>query len=419
MKILIIGGGGREHAIAWALSKDARVEKLWCAPGNGGIAQLAECLPIKATDLDAIVSFCSEKRPDLVVVAPDDPLALGLVDRLESIGIRAFGPRANAAIIEGSKAFAKDLMRRYHIPTAEYSVFDNQQDACAYIRSHGAPIVVKADGLALGKGVTVAQTVEEALSAVDRALSGHAFGAAGDRVVIEECLTGPEVSVLCFTDGQTICPMISAQDHKRAFDQDQGPNTGGMGSVSPNRHYTPEIAEQCMREIFVPTIRAMQAEGRPFRGVLYFGLMLTPNGPKVIEYNARFGDPETQSVLPLLQTSLLDIMEAIIDQRLDTLNIQWSDACTACVVLASGGYPGSYSRGHEITGLHTAEGTGALVFHAGTQADNEGKIVTAGGRVLGVTATGATLDQALELAYRAADCIHFSGMFCRHDIGRR
>lgn len=419
MKILIIGGGGREHAIAWALSKDARVEKLWCAPGNGGIAQLAECVPIKATDLDAIVAFCSENRPDLVVVAPDDPLALGLVDRLEAIGIRAFGPRANAAIIEGSKAFAKDLMRRYHIPTAEYAVFDNQQDACAYIRAHGAPIVVKADGLALGKGVTVAQTVDEALDAVERALSGHAFGAAGDRVVIEECLTGPEVSVLCFTDGKTICPMVSAQDHKRAQDHDQGPNTGGMGSVSPNRHYTPEIAEQCMRDIFVPTIRAMQAEGRTFCGVLYFGLMLTPNGPRVIEYNARFGDPETQSVLPLLQTSLLDIMEAIMDQRLDTLDIQWADACTACVVLASGGYPGSYSRGYEITGLQDAADTGAMVFHAGTKADDAGKIVTAGGRVLGVTATGATMEQALELAYRAAGCIHFDGMFCRHDIGRR
>lgn len=419
MKILIIGGGGREHAIAWALSKDARVEKLWCAPGNGGIAQLAECVPIKATDLDAIVAFCSENKPDLVVVAPDDPLALGLVDRLEAIGIRAFGPRANAAIIEGSKAFAKDLMRRYHIPTAEYAVFDNQQDACAYIRAHGAPIVVKADGLALGKGVTVAQTVDEALEAVERALSGHAFGAAGDRVVIEECLTGPEVSVLCFTDGKTICPMVSAQDHKRALDHDQGPNTGGMGSVSPNRHYTPEIAEQCMRDIFVPTIRAMQAEGRTFCGVLYFGLMLTPNGPKVIEYNARFGDPETQSVLPLLQTSLLDIMEAIIDQRLDALDIQWADACTACVVLASGGYPGSYSRGHEITGLQDAADTGAIVFHAGTKADDAGRIVTAGGRVLGVTATGETMEQALELAYCAADRIHFDGMFCRRDIGRR
>ncbi len=419
MKILIIGGGGREHAIAWALAKDARVEKLWCAPGNGGIAQLAECVPIKATDLDAIVAFCSENKPDLVVVAPDDPLALGLVDRLEAIGIRAFGPRANAAIIEGSKAFAKDLMRRYHIPTAEYAVFDNQQDACAYIRAHGAPIVVKADGLALGKGVTVAQTVDEALEAVERALSGHAFGAAGDRVVIEECLTGPEVSVLCFTDGKTICPMVSAQDHKRALDHDQGPNTGGMGSVSPNRHYTPEISEQCMRDIFVPTIRAMQAEGRTFCGVLYFGLMLTPNGPKVIEYNARFGDPETQSVLPLLQTSLLDIMEAIIDQRLDTLDIQWADACTACVVLASGGYPGSYSRGHEITGLQDAADTGAIVFHAGTKADDAGRIVTAGGRVLGVTATGETMEQALELAYRAADRIHFDGMFCRRDIGRR
>ncbi len=419
MKILIIGGGGREHAIAWALAKDARVEKLWCAPGNGGIAQLAECVPIKATDLDAIVAFCSENQPDLVVVAPDDPLALGLVDRLEAIGIRAFGPRANAAIIEGSKAFAKDLMRRYHIPTAEYAVFDNQQDACAYIRAHGAPIVVKADGLALGKGVTVAQSVDEALEAVERALSGHAFGAAGDRVVIEECLTGPEVSVLCFTDGKTICPMVSAQDHKRALDHDQGPNTGGMGSVSPNRHYTPEIAEQCMRDIFVPTIRAMQAEGRTFCGVLYFGLMLTPNGPKVIEYNARFGDPETQSVLPLLQTSLLDIMEAIIDQRLDTLDIQWANACTACVVLASGGYPGSYSRGYEITGLQDAADTGAIVFHAGTKVDDAGKIVTAGGRVLGVTATGETMEQALELAYRAADCIHFDGMFCRRDIGRR
>ena len=418
MNILIIGGGGREHAIAWSLSKDPRVQKIWCAPGNGGIAQIAECLPIKATDLDAILAFCAEKRPDLVVVAPDDPLALGLVDRLESIGIRAFGPRQNAAAIESSKSFAKDLMHRYGIPTAKYRVFDNPEEACAYIRAEGAPIVVKADGLALGKGVTVAQTVDEALAAVENALSGHAFGKAGDRVVIEECLTGPEVSVLCFTDGETVCPMVSAQDHKRAHDHDQGPNTGGMGSVSPNRHYTPEIAARCMKEIFQPTVDAMRAEGRLFQGVLYFGLMLTPDGPKVIEYNARFGDPETQSVLPLLETSLLDIMNAVIDRRLASLSIRWADACTACVVLASGGYPGKYLTGYEITGLDAAKAAGALVFHAGTKLEGD-CLLTAGGRVLGITARGATPDEALQNAYRAVDCIHFSGAFCRRDIGRR
>ncbi|MBR5520281.1 MAG: phosphoribosylamine--glycine ligase [Clostridia bacterium] len=417
MKILIIGGGGREHAIAQSLLKDSRVEKLWCAPGNGGIAEIAECLPIKATDIDGVVAFCKENNPDLVVVAPDDPLALGMVDALEAIGIRAFGPRKNAAIIEGSKAFAKDLMQKYNIPTAKYRVFDDLEAAKAYIREEGAPIVIKADGLALGKGVTVAATVEEALSAAEDALSGHAFGAAGDRVVIEECLTGPEVSVLCFTDGKTILPMVSAQDHKRAYDNDEGPNTGGMGVVSPNKYYTEEIGVRCMREIFRPTMEAMVAEGRPFLGVLYFGLMLTPNGPKVIEYNARFGDPETQAVLPRLQTSLLTIMEAIIDGTLADVKVTWSKEATACVVAASGGYPGKYPTGFAISGLDEAA-KDAIVCHAGTKRVDD-KLVTSGGRVLSVTAKGHDLDAALEKAYESLKKISFEGMFFRNDIGRR
>ena len=364
-----------------------------------------------------MVAFCKENNPDLVVVAPDDPLALGMVDALEAIGIRAFGPRKNAAIIEGSKAFAKDLMQKYNIPTAKYRVFDDLEAAKAYIREEGAPIVIKADGLALGKGVTVAATVEEALSAAEDALSGHAFGAAGDRVVIEECLTGPEVSVLCFTDGKTILPMVSAQDHKRAYDNDEGPNTGGMGVVSPNKYYTEEIGVRCMREIFRPTMEAMVAEGRPFLGVLYFGLMLTPNGPKVIEYNARFGDPETQAVLPRLQTSLLTIMEAIIDGTLADVKVTWSKEATACVVAASGGYPGKYPTGFAISGLDEAA-KDAIVCHAGTKRVDD-KLVTSGGRVLSVTAKGHDLDAALEKAYESLKKISFEGMFFRNDIGRR
>ncbi len=417
MNILIIGGGGREHAIAQSLLKDSRVKKLWCAPGNGGIAEIAECLPYKATDIEGIVAFCKENHPDLVVVAPDDPLALGMVDALEAIGVRAFGPRKNAAVIEGSKAFAKDLMQKYNIPTAKYRVFDDLDAAKEYIKAEGAPIVIKADGLALGKGVTVAATVEEALAAAENALSGHVFGQAGDRVVIEECLTGPEVSVLCFTDGKTILPMVSAQDHKRAYDNDEGPNTGGMGVVSPNKYYTEEIGMRCMREIFRPTMEAMVAEGRPFKGVLYFGLMLTPNGPKVIEYNARFGDPETQAVLPRLQTSLLTIMEAIIDETLADVTIRWSKEATACVVAASGGYPGKYPTGFAISGLEEAA-KDAIVCHAGTKCV-DGTLVTSGGRVLSVTAKGYNLDAALEKAYDSLKKISFEGMFFRSDIGRR
>ena len=417
MNILTIGGGGREHAIAQSLLKDSRVKKLWCAPGNGGIAEIAECLPYKATDIEGIVAFCKENHPDLVVVAPDDPLALGMVDALEAIGVRAFGPRKNAAVIEGSKAFAKDLMQKYNIPTAKYRVFDDLEAAKEYIKAEGAPIVIKADGLALGKGVTVAATVEEALAAAENALSGHVFGQAGDRVVIEECLTGPEVSVLCFTDGKTILPMVSAQDHKRAYDNDEGPNTGGMGVVSPNKYYTEEIGMRCMREIFRPTMEAMVAEGRPFKGVLYFGLMLTPNGPKVIEYNARFGDPETQAVLPRLQTSLLTIMEAIIDETLADVTIRWSKEATACVVAASGGYPGKYPTGFAISGLEEAA-KDAIVCHAGTKCV-DGTLVTSGGRVLSVTAKGYNLDAALEKAYDSLKKISFDGMFFRSDIGRR
>lgn len=417
MNILIIGGGGREHAIAQSLLKDSRVKKLWCAPGNGGIAEIAECLPYKATDIEGIVAFCKENHPDLVVVAPDDPLALGMVDALEAIGVRAFGPRKNAAVIEGSKAFAKDLMQKYNIPTAKYRVFDDLEAAKEYIKAEGAPIVIKADGLALGKGVTVAATVEEALAAAENALSGHVFGQAGDRVVIEECLTGPEVSVLCFTDGKTILPMVSAQDHKRAYDNDEGPNTGGMGVVSPNKYYTEAIGMRCMEEIFRPTMEAMVAEGRPFKGVLYFGLMLTPNGPKVIEYNARFGDPETQAVLPRLQTSLLTIMEAIIDETLADVSIRWSKEATACVVAASGGYPGKYPTGFAISGLEEAA-KDAIVCHAGTKCV-DGALVTSGGRVLSVTAKGYNLDAALEKAYDSLKKINFEGMFFRSDIGRR
>lgn len=417
MNILIIGGGGREHAIAQSLLKDSRVKKLWCAPGNGGIAEIAECLPYKATDIEGIVAFCKENHPDLVVVAPDDPLALGMVDALEAIGVRAFGPRKNAAVIEGSKAFAKDLMQKYNIPTAKYRVFDDLEAAKEYIKAEGAPIVIKADGLALGKGVTVAATVEEALAAAENALSGHVFGQAGDRVVIEECLTGPEVSVLCFTDGKTILPMVSAQDHKRAYDNDEGPNTGGMGVVSPNKYYTEAIGVRCMEEIFRPTMEAMVAEGRPFKGVLYFGLMLTPNGPKVIEYNARFGDPETQAVLPRLQTSLLTIMEAIIDETLADVAIRWSKEATACVVAASGGYPGKYPTGFAISGLEEAA-KDAIVCHAGTKCV-DGALVTSGGRVLSVTAKGYNLDAALEKAYDSLKKINFEGMFFRSDIGRR
>lgn len=418
MKVLLIGGGGREHAIAVALSKSPRLTKLYCAPGNGGIGQVATCVPIKATDVPAMVAFAQENGIDFVVVTPDDPLALGMVDALTAAGIPAFGPTKAAAMVESSKAFSKSLMAKYNIPTAAYRVFDGDvAEAVAYIRQQGAPIVVKCDGLALGKGVVVAQTVEEAEQAVRAMMEDKQFGESGVKVVIEDCMTGPEVTVLAFTDGKTICPMPAAQDHKRAFDHDQGPNTGGMGAFCPSPNYTPELAELCMDTIFRPTVDAMAKEGRPFKGVLYFGLMLTPDGPKVIEYNARFGDPETQPLLALLETDLLEIFQAVAEERLDGIHIQWSRKSACCVVLASGGYPGQYETGQVISGIDRAI-EGVQIHHAGTRRDGDA-YQTAGGRVLGVTAVGDTLEQAVEQAYEAVPLIQFEGIHYRRDIGRK
>ena len=414
MKVLVVGSGGREHAIVWALSKSPRVTELYCAPGNAGIAQQATCVPIGATDVDAMVSWAKENKMDFVVVAPDDPLALGMVDALEQAGIPAFGPRKNAAVIEASKAFSKELMRKYHIPTAKYATFTDMDEAIAYIHAEGAPIVVKADGLALGKGVTVAATEEEAVAAVKEMMEGNKFGASGSTVVIEECMTGPEVTVLCFADGEHISPMPSSQDHKRAYDGNQGPNTGGMGAISPVACYTPEIARRCVEEIFEPTMAAMKAEGRPFQGVIYFGLMLTEEGPKVVEYNARFGDPECQALLMRLDTDLLEILEACVKGTLDQLDIRWKDEAACCLVLASGGYPLAYEKGKTITGLDQVQD--AVVFHAGT-AEKDSQIVTNGGRVLGVTALGKGLDKAIQNAYDAAKPIQFDQMHFRTDIG--
>lgn len=414
MKVLVIGSGGREHAICVTLAKSPKVDHIWCAPGNGGIASVAECVDIKATDIEGVVAFAKANHPDLVMVAPDDPLALGMVDALEEAGIRAFGPRKNAAIIEGSKSFAKDLMQKYNIPTAGYAVFEDSASAIEYIKKNGAPIVVKADGLALGKGVTVAMTEDEAIAAVRNAIDGGAFGGAGARVVIEEFLTGPEVSVLAFVDGKNLITMPSAQDHKRAYDHDEGPNTGGMGAFSPSRFYTEDVAATCMETIFKPTVAAMAAEGRPFKGVLYFGLMLTPKGPRVIEYNARFGDPETQAVLSRLDSDLYDIFNAVIDERLDEIEINWKKDAACCVVMASGGYPKAYEKGKVISGLDDVENS--FVFHAGT-ALKDGQIVTNGGRVLGVTAVAPTLDEAIQLAYADVKKISFDQAHYRTDIG--
>lgn len=418
MDILVIGGGGREHAIVRKLKESPRTGKLYCAPGNGGISKDAECVPIAAMDIPAVVSFAKEKKIDLVFVAPDDPLAAGMVDALEKEGIPAFGPRANAAIIEASKVFSKDLMKRYHIPTAQYEVFSEPAEAIAWIEKNNRfPIVVKADGLALGKGVLICPDLEAAKAAVKEIMEDKVFGASGSRVVVEEFLTGPEVSVLAFTDGHCVKPMVSSKDHKRALDNDEGLNTGGMGTISPNPYYTDAIAQQCMDTIFLPTIEAMNKEGRPFKGCLYFGLMITPDGPKVIEYNARFGDPETQVVLPRLKTDLVDIVMAVVEERLSDLTIEWSDEACACVVMASGGYPGHYEKGIVIEGLDdNGQVDGAVVYHAGT-ALRDGKFVTNGGRVLGVTALGDTLPQALEKAYAAVKKIHWDGVHYRHDIG--
>ena len=417
MKVLVVGSGGREHAICWKLAQSPKISKLYCAPGNGGIADVAECVDIKATDVDAMVTWAWENKMDFVVVAPDDPLALGMVDALEAHGIPAFGPRANAAIIEASKVFSKNLMEKYNIPTARYKTFTEMEPALAYVREQGAPIVVKADGLALGKGVIVAQTVEEAEDAVRSMMGDKKFGEAGTRLVIEECMTGPEATVLAFCDGEHLVCMKSSQDHKRAYDGNQGPNTGGMGAISPSPYYTDEIAQRCMDEIFLPTVAALKAEGRPFQGVIYFGLMLTPNGPKVVEYNARFGDPECQVVLSLLDTDLLDIMMACRNGTLDQVNVKWKDGSACVLVLASGGYPNAYQKGYPISGIDKANET-AVVFHAGTKKGENGEILTNGGRVLGVTATGADLEEAIQGAYAAGAHISWTDMHFRTDIGR-
>lgn len=419
MKILVVGGGGREHTIVRKLKESPKVTEIYCVPGNGGIQCDAICENISAMDIPGVVSYSKENGFDLVFVAPDDPLAAGMVDELEKAGITAFGPNKAAAIIEGSKVFSKDLMKKYNIPTAGYEVFDNPADALSYIKNENKyPIVVKADGLALGKGVIIAQNEADAADALNSIMTDKIFGKSGNQVVIEEFLTGPEVSVLAFTDGKCIKPMVSSKDHKRAFDGNKGPNTGGMGTISPNPYYSDELADECMEKIFIPTIEAMNKEGRTFKGCLYFGLMLTQEGPKVIEYNARFGDPEAQVVLPRLKTDLVDIIFAIIENRLSDIDIEWYDGACACVVMASGGYPGSYDKGIEIKGLDTSgQIDGATVYHAGTRFEN-GKFLTNGGRVLGVTAKGATVEQALEKAYDAVGKISFEGAMYRKDIGK-
>lgn len=417
MNLLVIGGGGREHAIIKKLRENPRVKTIWCLPGNGGIAADADCVPIGAKDMDAICAFAGTHPVDFAVVAQDDPLALGCVDRLHALGIPCFGPEARAARIEASKVFAKDLMKKYHIPTAEYRVFHESSAALAYLEGASFPIVLKADGLALGKGVLIAQDLEEARAAVSELMEEKRFGEAGSRIVIEEFLTGPEVSVLAFTDGKTICPMVSSMDHKRAGDGDTGLNTGGMGTVAPNPCYTEEIAARCMEEIFIPTVRAMWAEGCPFKGCLYFGLMLTPHGPKVIEYNCRFGDPEAQVVLPLLKSDLLTVMQAVEEERLSEVSVGWRSGFAACVILASGGYPTAYEKGKEIA-MPAELPENVTVFHAGDRLA-DGKLVTSGGRVLGVTACADTLCEALDDAYAAVGQIHFDKMMYRHDIGQR
>ena len=415
MNVMVIGGGGREHAIIKKLKENPSVEKIWALPGNGGIARDAECVNIGAKDLEGILAFAKTHPVDYAVVAPDDPLALGCVDMLEGKGIPCFGPRKAAAEIESSKVFAKNLMRKYGIPTAAYEVFDDSKAALTYLETAPIPTVVKADGLALGKGVTVAMTREEAMDAVRDAMEDRKFGDSGSRVVIEEYLEGPEVSVLSFTDGETLVPMISSMDHKRAGDGDTGLNTGGMGTVAPNPYYTPAVAAECMEKIFLPTIRAMKAEGRPFKGCLYFGLMMTKDGPKVIEYNCRFGDPETQVVLPLLESDLLEIMRAVTEERLAECEVRFREAHACCVILASEGYPAHYEKGYEIT---VPEAVWPHVYVAGA-AKKDGKLVTSGGRVLGVTAVAESLTEAVKEAYGLAHQIDFKNKYLRHDIGKR
>lgn len=420
MKVLVIGSGGREHAVIRKLKENKEIDTIWCAPGNGGISADAVCVDIKAMDKEGIVSFAKENSVDFCVVTPDDPLAAGMTDAMEEAGIPCFGPHANAAIIEASKAFSKELMKKYGIPTAAYEIFDNPDQAKEYIRKTGKyPVVVKADGLALGKGVLIATDENSAMDAVTEIMEDHAFGASGNKVVVEEFMTGKEVSVLAFTDGKVVKPMISSMDHKRANDNDEGLNTGGMGTISPSPYYTPEIAETCMKTIFQPTVDALNAEGRTFRGCLYFGLMLTPEGPKVVEYNCRFGDPETQVVLPMLKSDLFTIMKACHDGTLADTDVEWADGACACVIEASGGYPQHYEKGYEISGLdENGQYEGVTVYHAGTK-KADGKYLTNGGRVLGITATGKDLSEALEKAYAAVEHITFKDMHYRTDIGRK
>ena len=418
MKVLIVGSGGREHALAWKIARSPKVDKIYCAPGNAGIAEYAECVNIKAMEFDALADFAQENQIDLTVIGMDDPLVGGIVDVFEGRGLRVFGPTKNAAILEGSKAFSKDLMKKYHIPTAAYETFDDPAAALAYLESARFPIVLKADGLALGKGVLICNTLEEAKAGVSTIMEEKQFGDAGSRMVVEEFMTGREVSVLSFVDGKTIKPMTSAQDHKRAGDGDTGLNTGGMGTFSPSPFFTQEIAAFCQEKIFQPTVDAMAAEGRPFKGVIFFGLMLTPDGPKVLEYNARFGDPEAQVVLPRMKNDIVEVFEACIDGTLDQIDLQFEDNAAVCVVLASAGYPVKYEKGFEVVGLENFRGCeDKFVFHAGT-AFKDGKIVTNGGRVLGVTATGPDLVTARANAYEAVKLVSFENAFCRSDIGK-
>lgn len=419
MKVLIIGSGGREHAIAWKVAQSSRVDKIYCAPGNAGIAEIAECVNIKAMEFDKLVKFAKDNAIDLTVVGMDDPLVGGIVDAFEAEGLRVFGPRRNAAILEGSKAFSKDLMKKYNIPTAAYETFTSAEEATKYLETSEYPIVLKADGLALGKGVLICQTKEEAMEGVNELMLDKKFGSAGNTIVIEEFMTGREVSVLSFVDGSTIKIMSSAQDHKRAKDGDQGLNTGGMGNFSPSPFYTKEVDDFCKTHIYQATVDAMKAEGRPFKGVIFFGLMLTPKGPRVLEYNARFGDPEAQVVLPRMENDIIDVFEACIDGTLDKIDLKFSDKAAVCVVLASDGYPVSYEKGFEITGMENFKGKdGYYLFHAGSAFNAEGKVVTNGGRVLGVTALGDTLKEARANAYKAVEWVDFKNKYMRHDIGK-
>ena len=420
MKVLIVGSGGREHAIAWKVAQSKKVDKIYCAPGNAGISEVAECVPIGAMEFDKLVAFAKEKEIDLTVIGMDDPLVGGIVDVFEKEGLRVFGPRKNAAILEGSKAFSKDLMKKYHIPTAAYETFTDPEKALEYLETAKMPIVLKADGLALGKGVLICQTLEEAKEGVKTLMMDKKFGSAGDEIVIEEFMTGREVSVLSFVDGNIVKIMSSAQDHKRAKDGDQGLNTGGMGNFSPSPFYTEEVDEFCKKYIYQPTVDAMKAEGRPFKGVIFFGLMLTPEGPKVLEYNARFGDPEAQVVLPRLENDIVDVFEACIDGTLDKVDLKFdNDRATVCVILASDGYPVEYKKGFPIEGLEKFKGKDDYyVFHSGTKFNDKGQIVTNGGRVLGVTATGKDLKEARKNAYAATEWITFANKYMRHDIGK-